>query len=206
MHGVPEPVLHPIAITDLRPTQITVGMREVERKRQSFKNRGDKAGVFLGSHMVPVVLGPKNRPYILDHHHLALALHLDGVEHVLTSVVADLSALDKETFWFVLAHKNWMHIYDADGRLRTHDDIPKTVKGLKDDPYRSLAGELREAGGYAKDTAFYSEFLWANYLRSVIEPKALAKDFDAALKTALEHARDRQADYLPGWSGPDSEH
>ena len=206
MHGVPEPVLHPIAITDLRPTQITVGMREVERKRQSFKNRGDKAGVFLGSHMVPVVLGPKNRPYILDHHHLALALHLDGVEHVLTSVVADLSKLDKETFWFVLAHKNWMHIYDADGRLRTHDDIPKTVKGLKDDPYRSLAGELREAGGYAKDTAFYSEFLWANYLRSVIEPKALAKDFDAALKTALEHARDRQADYLPGWSGPDSEH
>ena len=120
----PEPVLHPVRIADLRPTQITVGMREVEEKRRAWRDKCAKAATFLGTHMVPVVLGPKRRAYILDHHHLALALHLEGVEHVLTSVAADLSALDKETFWFVLAHKNWLHIYDATGKLRTHDDIP----------------------------------------------------------------------------------
>jgi hypothetical protein len=204
MHGVPEPVLHPVAIAELRPTQITVGMREVEKKRKEFRERGAKGGKFLGTHMVPVVLGPKKRPYILDHHHLALALHRDGVEHVLTSVVQDLSTLDKDTFWFVLAHKNWMHVYDAKGALRTHKDIPKSVNDLEDDPYRSLAGELREAGGYAKDTAFYSEFLWADYLRSHIKPKDIAEDFDRALKTALDLARLRRASYLPGWCGPDS--
>ncbi|HEY4987362.1 MAG TPA: ParB-like protein, partial [Bradyrhizobium sp.] len=105
-----DPILTPVAIASLRPTQITVGMREVKKKREAFKDKGDKAGTFLGRHMIPVVLGPNKRHYILDHHHLALALQLDGIEHVLTSVVDDLSKLDKETFWFVLAHKNWMHI------------------------------------------------------------------------------------------------
>lgn len=204
MHGVPEPILHPVAIRDLRPTQITVGMREVEEKRRTFREKGSKTGTFLGHHMVPVALGPKKRQFILDHHHLALALHLEGVEHVLTSVVADLSHLETETFWFVLAHKNWMHIYDAHGKLRTHEDIPKTVKGMKDDPFRSLAGELRQHGGYAKDTAFYSEFLWADYLRRNIKAKLVADDFDAALKKALEIAKDRAANYLPGWCGPNS--
>ena len=198
----PEPVLHPVRIADLRPTQITVGMREVEEKRRAWRDKGAKAATFLGTHMVPVVLGPKRRAYILDHHHLALALHLEGVEHVLTSVAADLSALDKETFWFVLAHKNWLHIYDATGKLRTHDDIPKTVAGLIDDPYRSLAGELRHAGGYAKETAYYSEFLWADYLRRTVPAKLVAKDFDAALRRATELARDAHASYLPGWCGP----
>ena len=204
MHGVPEPVLHPIPIEDLRPTQITVGMREVEAKRKAFRERGDKGGTFLGSHMIPVVLGPKKRLYILDHHHLALAMHLDGVEHVLTSTVADLSKLDMKTFWFVLAHKNWMHIYDAAGKLRTYDDIPRSVAGLQDDPYRSLAGELRQAGGYAKDTAYYSEFLWADYLRRNIKPKLVAYDFDKAMARAMELSQQRQADYLPGWCGPAS--
>ena len=198
----PEPVLHPVRIADLRPTQITVGMREVEEKRRAWRDKGAKAATFLGTHMVPVVLGPKRRAYILDHHHLALALHLEGVEHVLTSVAADLSALDKETFWFVLAHKNWLHIYDATGKLRSHDDIPKTVAGLIDDPYRSLAGELRHAGGYAKETVYYSEFLWADYLRRTVPAKLVAKDFDAALRRATELARDANASYLPGWCGP----
>jgi hypothetical protein len=202
MHGVPEPVLHPVPILDLRPTQITVGMREVEAKRRAWRAKGDQAAAFLGSHMIPVVLGPKRRNFILDHHHLALALHLEGVEHILTSVVEDLSGLDKETFWFVLAHKNWMHVYDAAGKLRTHDDIPKAVTGLEDDPLRSLAGELRRAGGYAKDTAFYSEFLWADYLRRNIKGKLVVDDFSRALERALELSQDRQAQYLPGWCGP----
>jgi hypothetical protein len=34
MH-VREPVLHPVVISDLRPTQITVGMHDVRAKRES---------------------------------------------------------------------------------------------------------------------------------------------------------------------------
>ena len=202
MHGIPEPILTPVPIAGLRPTQITVGMREVEEKRQAWRDKGAKGAAFLGTHLIPVVTGPKGRSYILDHHHLALALHLEGVEHVLTSVVADLGNLDMDTFWFVMAHKNWMHLYDATGTLRTHGDIPKSVVGLTDDPFRSLAGELRKHGGYAKDTALYSEFLWADYLRRGIKAKVVRDDFGRALTQALALAKDRDAAYLPGWCGP----
>ena len=44
------------------------------------------------------------------------------------------------------------------GRRRHYKDIPKSVTGLVDDPFRSLAGELRRVGGFAKDTTPFSEF------------------------------------------------
>ncbi|NIX78078.1 ParB-like protein [Microvirga terricola] len=207
MHDVLEPILKPTLLTDLRPTQITVGMREVEEKRRRWREKGTKGkkgSEFLGTHMIPVVIGPKGRDYILDHHHLALALHLEKVEHVFVSPVADLSALDKEAFWVVLGHKNWMHVYDSDGKLKTHRDIPKSIEGLVDDPYRSLAGELRRIGGYAKDTTLYSEFLWADFLRRNVKRKLVEENFAQASEQALELAKSAQAEYLPGWCGPHS--
>ena len=36
---------------------------------------------------------------MIDHHHLARALHDEGVKEVLVSAVADLRSLDKDAFW-----------------------------------------------------------------------------------------------------------
>jgi hypothetical protein len=203
VHPVREPILKPVAITDLRPTQITVGMREVATKRARWREeKKRKKPEFLGKHMIPVVLGPKDRHYIIDHHHLALALHDEGVKDVLIIVVASLHKLDPDSFWFVLDNHNWMHPFDQNGRRRGYGDIPKSVRGLVDDPFRSLAGELRRAGGFAKDTTPFSEFLWADFLRRRIKRKAVEDDFDHALERALQIARSREADYLPGWCGP----
>src|SRR5215469_4782838 len=146
-----EPVLQPVSIESLRPTQITVGMREVEEKRKRLrKQKPQKIGAFIGHHMIPVVLGPKKRHYVIDHHHLSLALHKEGLRDVLVTVVLDLSALDLDAFWTVLDHKSLVYPFDAQGRRRDFADIPKTVMQLKDDPFRSLAGELRRAGGFCQ--------------------------------------------------------
>jgi hypothetical protein len=75
---------------------------------------------------------------------------------------------------------------------------------LEDDPYRSLAGELRRAGGYAKQGTPYTEFLWADAMRERINRKMVEKDFDRALEQALKFAKSAEADYLPGWCGPGS--
>src|SRR5262249_62348694 len=81
MSQVREPVLKPVPISELYPTQITVGMREVKAKRKRWREEGKKKGErFLGAHMVPVILGPKDRHYVIDHHHLARALHDEGVK------------------------------------------------------------------------------------------------------------------------------
>jgi hypothetical protein len=199
-----EPLLNPVAIADLRPTQITVGFREVEQKRKRFRELGEtSAGAFLGRHMIPSVLGPKRRHFIVDNHHLARALHEDGVESVLVTVVADLSALPKAAFWRFMDNRNWCHAYDADGERTGFDDIPGSIDKLRDDPYRSLAGELRHAGGYAKDLTPFSEFLWADFLRRRIRRKTINADFDGAVTRALALAKSHAAGYLPGWCGPD---
>ncbi|MBV9567502.1 MAG: chromosome partitioning protein ParB, partial [Hyphomicrobiales bacterium] len=199
MPNAREPVLVPIPIMELRPTQITVGMREVRAKRRHWRQiEGEKEGAFLGKHMIPVILGPKRRPYVIDHHHLARALHDEGVEHVLVTVIANLSKLEKDAFWVVLDNRSWMHPYDENGRRRDYGEIPRSVAGLLDDPFRSLAGELRRAGGYAKDTTPFSEFLWADFLRRRLKRKDVEQDFDAALKNAVELAKSMDANYLPG--------
>jgi hypothetical protein len=206
MTMVREPVLTPITIVDLRPTQITVGMREVLAKRKHWRETGArKEKEFLGKHMIPVILGPKHRHYIIDHHHLARALHDEGVQHVAVTIVANLSVLDRDAFWTVMDNRNWMHPFDAEGCRRHYRDIPRSVLDLVDDPFRSLAGELRRAGGFAKDTAPFSEFLWADFLRRRMKRKAVEDDFDRAIEKALQLAKSSDAGYLPGWCGPEPE-
>jgi len=204
MTTVREPLIAAAAIADLRPTQITIGMREVLTKRKRWREMGTKKDqAFLGKHIIPVVLGPKQRPYVVDHHHLARALHDEGVKEVAITVTSNLSELDRDAFWTVMDNRDWMHPYDAEGVRRPYRDIPKCVSDLIDDPFRSLAGELRRAGGFAKDTTPFSEFLWADFLRRRLKRKVLEHDFDHAIEMALELAKDQEAGYLPGWCGPD---
>lgn len=203
-----DPLLSPVPIADLRPTQITVGYREVAEKRAEWRRRaesrpdGEKGARFLGTHMIPVILGPKGRHYILDHHHLCRALQEEGVQDILVNVMSDLSGLTKAALWVYLDNRGWCHPYDSKGERRHFDDIPSSVAKMTDDPYRSLAGEVRRAGGYAKDTTPFSEFIWADFLRRRIKPKLLDEDFEGALKRALSLAAGKDADYLPGWCGP----
>ena len=201
-----EPVLHPVTITELRPTQMTVGYREVLEKRRAWRDRtkkpGEKAGEFLGSHMIPTVLGPSGRYYVIDHHHLARALQEEKQKRVLVTVTHDLSTLPKAAFWTYLDNTALCHPYDAAGKRRDFDAIPKTIAELADDPYRSLAGELRRVGGYAKDITPFSEFLWADFLRPRVKAKQINEHFSAAIEKALLLSKTEAAGYLPGWCGP----
>jgi hypothetical protein len=201
--SIREPVLHPTPILSLRPTQITLGMYEVLRKRDAWSEKtSEDLAKFLTAHMVPVITGFEGAPYLIDHHHLARALYEQGVKSVFVTVVADLSRLSADLFWNAMAFHNWVHPYDSKGRRRPYSDLPKTVKTMEDDPYRSLAGELRNVGGFAKDSSPFSEFLWADFLRPRIKAKAIKADFAEALNKALVLAKTGEADYLPGWCGP----
>lgn len=199
-----EPHLTPVEITSLKPTQMTVGLREVEDKRRQWAAiREEKGADFLGHHMVPVVLGHKQRLYLVDHHHLALALHEEGVKHVLTSIVADLSHLGRQEFWSVMDHRNFVYPFDVDGVRHPIENLPKRIVDLKGDPFRALAGAVRDAGGFAKIDAPFSEFLWADFLRRRVGNKKLRHSFEDAVEEAMQLARSRDARHLPGWCGAD---
>ena len=197
-------ILTPVAIAELRPTQITLGYREVALKRRQWRDHaGDNLLEFLQRHVVPTVLGPKEHYYLVDHHHLVLAMLEEKVEAVTVSVQADLSRLAPYSFWVYLDDRSWCHAYDEQGRRRDFDEIPKSINKMKDDPYRSLAGELRRAGGFAKDVTPFSEFLWADFLRGRVDKELVEDNFGDALVQALALAKEEDANYLPGWCGPD---
>jgi hypothetical protein len=194
--------LKTVQLADLRPTQLTVGYREVNAKRTHWTSLGKKErAAAIDSHWFPAVLGPKGRYYVVDHHHLGLAWLHEGVDAAKVTVLKDLSWLEPDIFWRMMEHNQWVHPFNAAGQRRDFDDLPKQLSGLEDDPYRSLAGELRGAGGFAKDTTPFSEFLWADYLRRKVPEARVRKDFDKALADALAMAHDPDARYLPGWSG-----
>jgi len=151
--------------------------------------------------MIPVILGPKSVPYVIDHHHLVRALHDEGIRHVLVSVIADLHYLRKTVFWTFMDNRNWLHPFDAAGVRHSHAKLPRRIAAMQDDPWRSLAGELRRAGGYAKDPTPYSEFLWADFLRRRIDAKLIEDHFEKAVAKAQEAAAQQDASYLPGWCG-----
>jgi hypothetical protein len=197
-----DPLLDPVPIADLRPTQITVGYHEVAEKRRRWAELNEeKRALFLGRHMVPVLLGPKGRRYVTDHHHLVRALQLEGCEKVLVSVIKDLSSLSRDAFWVFTDNRGWCHPYNAKGERAGFAAIPDSISELQDDPFRSLAGALRRAGGFAKDVTPFSEFMWADFLRRRLKRKLVETDFSASVIQALTLAKSPEAKYLPGWCG-----
>lgn len=194
--------LHRVRLERLRPTQMTVGLKEVQRKREHWATLGKKKRrLAMEEVFFPAVIGPKKQYYILDHHHSAVALAQEGAREVQVGVVMDLSALDVTEFWVYLDHESWAHPYDRRGRRRSLKEIPASLSALRDDPYRSLAGEVRDLGGFAKSDAPFLEFLWTNYFRDNIEGALVKSHYRKAIKQALRLAHSSKTQHLPGWVG-----
>ena len=114
-----------VELDRLRPTQITVGRAEVEVKRAEWQRLGRKEkNVQLARNWFPSVLGPKGKYYIVDHHHLGLSLHEEGVDSAWVMVLRDFSMLDAERFWRVMEFHQWAHPYDHKGQRRGYAAIP----------------------------------------------------------------------------------
>jgi len=191
-----------VAPGKLRPTQATVGMAEVRAKRAEWGGLGKKRRrELLSSHWFPGVLGPQRQVYIVDHHHLGLALLEEGVDEVPVIIQRDFSWLETEMFWRTMEFNRWAHPYDQHGQRIGYQGIPTVLDRLVDDPFRTLAARVREAGGYAKDAIPYAEFMWAEFYRGQMKLRsgaARAKVLHEALKLAHGH----EAAFLPGWTGP----
>ncbi len=188
---------------ELRPTQMSVGMREVADKAEHLRGmKPEKADAWLKERPVPVVLGPRGRMYLIDHHHLVRAAWEAGIARVHVEVKADLSGLSEDKFWERMAREKWVYPYDQFGK-GPHDpqDLPENVRGMADDPYRSVAGAVRDRGGYEKSEEPFAEFLWAQFFRERLTVHPIYHDFEEAVAEALKLAKTEAAKHLPGWAG-----
>lgn len=194
-----------IAIRKLRPTQATHGRREVAKKTKEYAAlSGRELEMAIAEKPIPIVLGPGEEAFAIDHHHVAAALWAAGIKEVPVVLVADLSALDHAEFWLTLENHRWTWPYDAQGRRIAFGAMPVHVYELEDDEYRSLAGLVREAGGYEKTPVPLEEFRWADLFRVTIDTPQSDEEFDAALRRGVEIARGEFALGLPGYVGKKS--
>jgi hypothetical protein len=188
-------------VLDLKPTQFALGMREVERKVEKIKKLSEKElDEFLHEHKVPVIQAERGHLYIIDHHHLVRACWELHITHVRIELKADLSHLGEEKFWKAMADAGWVYLNDQFGKgPHPPKYLPIDVRGLADDPFRSLAWELREKKGFTKTEKPFCEFSWANFLRQHIETHPGRVGFEAALKVALDLCHKPEAKKLPGY-------
>jgi hypothetical protein len=187
-------------LAQLRPTQFSVGYAEVRLKAAEWKKLGKKQRQqALESHVFPAVLGLDDAYYIVDHHHLGIALIEQDMKEVWVTKLDDMSWLEPTTFWRTMEFRSWTHPYDHRGRRRDYGEMPQKLTKMQDDPYRSLAGLVRLAGGYAKDLAPFSEFLWADFFRTRVAARLIVDEQRRAVHTGVKLARSKAARYLPGW-------
>src|SRR5215469_14892119 len=205
-------------LSNLHPTQTSVGMAEVRIKAEKLKDELQRRGErnflkYLLKHdkEEPVIIGPGGVFYITDHHHLARALYELNQSHTYCMIVDNLSNERVDDFWKSMEENNEVYLKDQNGKEITPSELPASIKDLSNDPFRSLAGAVRESCGFEKDAKAasgedYLEFQWADYLRAHWSHTGIAADdidsnFDTATGAALHLAVQKEAMSLPAYTG-----
>src|SRR5579863_4232258 len=120
-----------------------------------------------------------------------------------SSIEDDFSEVPIAQFWPKMNDAKWVHPIDQNGRLCSFMDIPNHLEKLRDDPCRSLAGYVRNAGGYEKTATGFAEFLWADFFRPRVLIGPTRPDFHSSVDKALTLATSAAAANLPGYKGPE---
>jgi hypothetical protein len=192
-----------VTIEKVHPTQFAVGYWEVKQRAANIARHSPKRlEVYEDEHVALLVVGPSGEPYLVDGHHLCLAMLKSGRGKTVEAlVVANWRDLPVAAFWKKMRESNYVYPYDNRGRGPLEvEKLPKKVTELTDDPYRSLAWAVRGRGGFQKTTASFAEFQWANFFRKRIEIGPKEKDFEMAVKIGLRISHSVEAERLPGYT------
>jgi hypothetical protein len=198
-----------VPILSLKPTQFSLGMEQIKVKTadlETFSRK--KLAKYLHRRPVPVVVSPKGEIYVIDRHHLLYACWHIGVKKIGVEIKCDLSksGMSYKKFWETMIVSRWAYLFDQFGEgPRDPLYLPQDIRGLADDPYRSLAWAVRKAGGYDHADQTFAEFDWANFFRryQLLESTGRA-GFEDAVKKGLKLASSPHADKLPGYKGKTS--
>jgi hypothetical protein len=186
-------------IEDFLPTQSVAGFDEVHRKEKKILKLDDKERKkYFKKNVIPVVLGPNKKMYMIDHHHFLAAANLAGVKKVYYEVVGDLSdSKDINHFWNRMKEKQWVYLKQNGSPIRP-DQLPTHISRLIDDPYRSFAAQVRDEGAFEKTKVPFAEFLWADYYRLLIPQSLIKNNRPLAVQIAINISSAKMASFLPG--------
>ena len=201
----PDPVK--TKLLDLKPMQIPAGMYEVQDKAKKLRDMKSKESeAWLKENSVPVVEDYKGRLRPVDHHHEARAAWEADLDQGYThryfddEMHARLKALPRDQFYAVTRAIGLFYDRDQFG-AGPHDPnhLPEDVRGMGDDPFRSVAWQVRKRGGYDKTAIPFAEFKWAQYFRERVKTYPRRADFEKTVVEAMALVHDPAARGLPGY-------
>lgn len=201
------PDLKKTRILDLKPMQIPAGMLEVQDKARALRDMKSKeSDAWLREGSVPIVEDYKGRKRPVDHHHEARAAWEADLDEAYTHRYFDdemhdrIKALPRDQFYAVTRAMGLFYDRDQFG-VGPHDPnhLPEDVRGLADDPYRSIAWQVRKRGGYDKTSIPFAEFKWAQYFRERVSTYPTRADFEQSVLEAMKIVHDAAAKGLPGY-------
>lgn len=191
------------AILSLKPAQIAIGLLEVEAKMRDYDHMSkDEFHAYTQAHPVPVVKS-NHGYYIIDHHHLCRAYHELGHKMIYMTLQADFSAFDTTVFWEMMEKAHWVLPQDQFGNKQPYGRLPIDIRGMADDPYRSLVWKMKELGAWKKVNVPFAEFTLANFLRDKVVIENTVESFDDAVHAAAAFLKNASKADLRGVPGID---
>jgi len=188
----------------LKPTQFSVGILEIEVKVQELsKLNKNKLKKYIKDNPIPIIISPTKDLYLVDHHHLLFTFFQMGITRVRTKVVDDLSKrhMSYSQFWQWMKKSHFYYPYCQFGEgPRNPLYLPNDIRGLADDPYRSLAWFVRKEGGYENSEKTFAEFSWANFFRhKKLLDRTGRQGLEKAIPKGVKLAQSKEASKLPGF-------
>ena len=188
-----------VQIEELRPTQPEVGKREIGFKTEKYgdlreKNPSEFQALKVKK-IVPIIIGPDGRYYLIDHHHSTLAFWEVDEKNAYVVVKENWSKswrglpLKKRMMKFWAKMEKSGHAWlERENGVRVDPMSPEWPQNLAEcgnNRLRSLVWDLIHQGYIDKKEIHYFEFLIAKYLQSQ-GIKVEKGEYDKAFHAAVE--------------------
>ncbi|WP_216904121.1 ParB-like protein [Synechococcus sp. CCY 9618] len=201
----PREELLKVAIADLQPTQMCVGLAEVRSRQQDFSRESPEQRLrYLRGKPVPLVRSGGGDLWMVDRHHrLRGLIEIDPTAMAYGYLVLDLPGAEPQAVLAELQARGWLYLYDGRGLgPLAAAALPARLHGLQDDPYRSLVWKLKKEGMIDPAPLIpFHEFRWGAWLRRRSLPPFSSSRLTPALATARSLVRSSAASHLAGWKG-----
>ncbi|QNJ05485.1 parB-like nuclease family protein [Synechococcus sp. MEDNS5] len=182
-----------------------IGLSEVWSRQQDFHTQSPKdQRRYLRGKPVPLVRNRLGQLWMVDRHHrLRALLELDPSVACFGYVIAEIEGESRESALEALQKRGWLYLFDARGNgPKPAMELPQSLLGLQDDPYRSLVWKLKKEGVIKPQPLIpYHEFRWGRWLRTRPLPPFSSARLGPALPAARCLARSEAASHLAGWKG-----
>ena len=195
-----------VLAAQLQPTQWCVGLAEIWSREKDFAQDTRQQRLdYLRGKPVPLIRSADGAMWMLDRHHrLRGLIGIDPGATTWAYVVQELPTADRSAVLAYLHNHGWLYLYDGRGNgPRPAEQLPTSLLGLDDDPYRSLVWKLKQEGWIKPQPLIpYHELRWGAWLRSRPLPPFSSRRLEPALAAARPLVCSSAAQDLLGGGSP----